>query len=327
MITCLLYPYSECVITATTIKQAKKMVEEKIEGELIKKLSPVLLYYYQQGLIKISYSDDEVRVDFLFNGSKIIVLPSADSSRGARATVLNYEECRLLKKGVVDSVFEPMGRPRQAKFLSNEKYANDKRWLEQAKSIYITSNRFKSEWFWKTFKDTVEGCYLDKKIRYNFFASDIFLAIHHGIKSEGDLIKAKKSMSDIDFRAEMLNETIGESENSFFSLEMFRKNQVIKNAFYPPTENDIIFDKNNIFSNKKSNEYRFIWVDFAWANSTGRVENDNTIIGCTNCFWNGERFIRNNVYLETHEASDSDGTDLRIRELFYDFSADYLVMD
>ena len=49
MCKCLLFPYSEVVLTATTIKQAEKMVREKMEGELCKKLSPVLKYYYEKG--------------------------------------------------------------------------------------------------------------------------------------------------------------------------------------------------------------------------------------------------------------------------------------
>ena len=59
-----------------------------------------------------------------------------------------------MKKGIIDSVFEKMAHPRQAKYLDNPVYANDPRWLEECKSIYITSARYKYEWFWNTFKDT-----------------------------------------------------------------------------------------------------------------------------------------------------------------------------
>ena len=31
-------------------------------------------------------------------------------------------------------------------FLTNPKYAGDKRWIEECQSIYITSARFKNEW-------------------------------------------------------------------------------------------------------------------------------------------------------------------------------------
>lgn len=102
---CLLKPYTEAVITASTIDQGRKMVDQKIRNELIKKLSPVLRYMYDKNMINIKSSKDEVEVTF-FNGSSIKVLPPVDSSRGTRATVLVYEECRLLKKGDVDSIFE-----------------------------------------------------------------------------------------------------------------------------------------------------------------------------------------------------------------------------
>lgn len=105
VIYCLLYPYGYVVITASTVDQAKKMVDNKIRNELILKLSPVLHYMYQKGLIEITSSTDRAEVSF-FNGSSITVMPALDSSRGARASFLVYEECRLLRKGDIDSIFE-----------------------------------------------------------------------------------------------------------------------------------------------------------------------------------------------------------------------------
>ena len=55
MCKCLLYPYSEVHITSSTIPQATKMMKEKMEGELCKKLSPVLKYYYEHESIKFHY--------------------------------------------------------------------------------------------------------------------------------------------------------------------------------------------------------------------------------------------------------------------------------
>ena len=40
---CLLYPYSEVHLTSSTIPQATKMVKDKMENELCKKLSPKIL--------------------------------------------------------------------------------------------------------------------------------------------------------------------------------------------------------------------------------------------------------------------------------------------
>jgi hypothetical protein len=196
---CLLYPYSEVHLTSSTINQAKKMVSDKIERELCDKLSPVLKYMKDNGLIKFHYGKDEIRVDFLINGSKLWVDPADEQSRGGRATLLIYEECRLLKKGIIDSVFEKMAHPRQAMFLSNPKYAGNPRWIEECQSIYITSARFKTEWFWNTFKTIVAESYNNHTISHSFFAGDIFLSIMFGLKTKADYYKAKKMSGELDF--------------------------------------------------------------------------------------------------------------------------------
>lgn len=193
-----LYPYSEVVITSSTLPQANKMVEDKIRDELIKKLSPYLLYMYEKEYIIITKADDGYKIVNTLNGSILRVLPCLDSSRGVRATLLIYEECRLLKKGIIDSVFEKMAHPRQAKYLEKPEYASNPRWLEECQSIYITSARFKFEWFWRTFKDCVTGYYVDKKTRYNIFAGDIFMSIANGLKTWGDYRKSKKMSGEMD---------------------------------------------------------------------------------------------------------------------------------
>lgn len=176
-----------------------------MEDELCKKLSPILKYYYDNGLITFHYGKDEIRVDFEMNQSHIWVDVADESSRGGRATLLIYEECRLLKKSIIDSVFEKMAHPRQAIFLTLPQYQNEdgtplKRWVEECQSIYITSARLKQEWFWSTFKKVVQECYTNKHIPYNFFAGDIFLSMAFGLKTKSDYFKAKEQSTDLDFR-------------------------------------------------------------------------------------------------------------------------------
>ena len=322
-----LYPYSEIHLTATTLNQAKKMVSEKMEGELCKKLSPILNYYYKEGLIEFHYGKDEIRVDFLFNGSKLWVDPAMDSARGGRATLLIYEECRLLKKGIIDSVFEKMAHPRQAMFLTLPEYSGDARWIEECQSIYITSARFKSEWFWRLFKNIVSESIMNKKIPYNFFAGDIFLSICHGLKTKSDYFKARKQSGELDFRMEDLNEMLSEAEDAFFSREAFKKNQLIKKAFKPPTAQDISTNENLGNRIKLDNEKRLLWIDYAFANTTGVEANDNSVIGCLSLVENESRHKRIIDYVTTHSASDSFGMERRVRELFWDYKADYIVLD
>lgn len=323
----LLYPYSEVVITASTIAQANVIVEKKIRDELIKKLSPYLLYLYEKEYLVITKSDDGYKIVCTLNGSTLEVLPCTESSRGRRATLLIYEECRLLKKGMIDSVFEKMAHPRQAKYLDNPKYANNKRWLEECQSIYITSARFKFEWFWRTFKDCVTGYYNDKKTRYNIFAGDIFLSIANGLKTWGDLRKSKKMSSEMDVRMEDYNEMIGEAEDAFFKMQNFKENQIIEKSFTPPTNIDVYIGTDLGNAKKKDNEIRLVVTDYAFANTTSREANDNTIILLMSLHWKGNRFERYVDYIEGHPASDSLGAADRARELFWDYQADYFIPD
>lgn len=78
--TALLKPYSEIHITATTIPQAKKMVQEKMDREACEKLSPILKYLKDEGKIVFKYGD-QIVVEF-WNGSRIWVDVADDSSRG-----------------------------------------------------------------------------------------------------------------------------------------------------------------------------------------------------------------------------------------------------
>lgn len=196
-----LYPYSEIVITSSTIPQASKLVEKKMRDELIKKLSPYLLYMYEHEYIVITKSNTSdggaYTIENKLNGSTITVLPCLESARGQRSTLNIYEESRLLKKTIIDSVFEPMGHARQAKYLLNPKY-NTKRWQEPARSFYISSARYSYEWFAKKFNDTVVNYYASKHDRYTPFAQDIFTAIEDGSRTWADYRKTKKSMSDVD---------------------------------------------------------------------------------------------------------------------------------
>lgn len=324
-----LYPYAEVVITSSTIAQAAKMVEKKIRDELIKKLSPYLLYMYEHEYIvitKSNTSDGGYTVENKLNGSTIVVLPCLDSARGSRSTWNIYEEARLLKKSLIDSVFSPMGHSRQAKYLLKKEYQT-KRWLEKPRSTYITSARFKFEWFWRKYKDTVTDYYLSDHETYIPFAEDIFAAIEDGTRTWADYRKNKRQMAQIDFDCEILNIMIGEAEDAFFKFQTCKESQTINKCFRPPSPIDIYMQKDLGNKPKGENEVRIVVVDYAFANTTGKDKNDNTIIACFSGIWNNNRLIRNVEYMEGHEASDSVGAMLRARELFWDYDADYLVPD
>lgn len=332
VIKCLLYPYTLVVITASTLDQGAKMVREKIDLELCDKLSPVLKWMKDNDLITINIARDNVKVTF-FNNSIIRVLPPEDSSRGSRASVLIYEECRLLKKRDVDSIFEPMMQPRQAQYLNLPQYQDEdgevkKEYIEEGISIYITSARYKVEWFWTMFKQCVKNMYCDNKVPYNIFAGDIFMAIKYGLKTRGDWAKIQSSVNDLDLRMEYLNEMIGEIEDAYFTHQNFINCQKLRKAFYPATNLQINTSNYKRYRKKYTNETRILVVDFAMSNTVkGSDETDNTVIGCMSGVYKNKYISRSLEYMETIGGGESELTNKRIHELFWDYKADYIILD
>lgn len=333
-IQCLLYPNTHIVLTATTIKTAKKMVTDKMQDELCGRFSPVLNWMKENELITFHYRDEEIVVNFHMNDSWIRVLPAVDGSRGERANALVFEECRLLKKNIVDSVFLPMRSARVPAYRTLPEYAEDSRLVERTKIIYLTSTRYKHEWFWNQWKTCVNNVFAKTKLVYNVFAGDIQTSIYHKFKTKEDVDADKAQMSDLEVRMELYNEPMGEVEGSFYSLSLFNMNRAIKQPFIPPTIEEYIVDYMRgevpFFREKKEDEIRLLYIDFAFTDTVvGRHASDNTVIGCMSGYpnENKSRYLRNCEYMETFSGGDKDETLKRIRELFMLYDADIIVLD
>lgn len=126
---------------------------------------------------------------------------------------------------------------------------------------------------------------------------------------------------------EDLNEMVGEAEDAFFTIQSFRDNQVQKQCFRPPTLVQLYTNENIGNLPKNNEEIRLIISDFAFANTTSREKNDNTIIMFMSLHWKGNRFERHLDYIEGFPASDSLGAADRIRGLIWDYNADYYILD
>lgn len=244
-----------------------------------------------------------------------------------RSTWNIYEEARLLKKSIIDSVFEPMGHCRPTPYLLKKEYQT-KRWLEKARSTYITSARYKFEWFFRTFKNVVTQYYTSEHEIYIPFAEDIFAAIDDGSRTWADYRKNKRSMNEIDFRAEILNEMLGEAEDAFFGYEQFKNAQTLSKCFKPLTPLQFIMGEEVDFPKKKENEIRLIAADFAFTETKSATnESDFTQFVCVSGKWKKDHFERQVDFLETWQANDDDGAVMRLKELYYDYDADYIIPD
>ena len=122
---------------------------------------------------------------------------------------------------------------------------------------------------------------------------------------------------------------VGEAEDAFFKKDLFKKNQVLKKAFTPPTPESISMSIDLHNRPKLEKEFRLLWIDYAFADTTGSEENDKSVIGCYSIFYDTEKekFRRICDYITTHPASDSFGMERKIRELKWDYKADYVVLD
>ena len=335
-ITCLLYPKSTVVITATTKPTARKMVKNKMEKELCGGFSPKLKYLYDNGYIKFKYSEEETSVNFLFNGSKILVLPEVEASAGERATLLIFEEVRLSKASIINRIFMPMRYARPADYKLKEEFKKDKRLVERAKVVYLTSTSYTFEWWFEKWRQIVGGFFNKKsKLKYGIFCADIFTSIYHGFttQEEFDAIKEDPTVSEEEVLMEYYNEPQGGVDGSFYSMEKFKENQVIENGFIPPTVHDFVFKYNRgekpWFREKRFEEVRVIYVDFAGTDTSGKEGNDNTVIGCMCGYPNKRRtrIIRDTEYMEIKSGGEKEETEKRIRELFFFYDADVFVYD
>ena len=335
-ITCLLYPKSTVVITATTKPTARKMVKNKMEKELCGGFSPKLKYLYENGYIKFKYSEEETSVNFTFNDSKILVLPEVEASAGERATLLIFEEVRLSKANIINRIFMPMRYARPADYKLKEEYKKDKRLVEKAKVVYLTSTSYTFEWWFEKWRQIVGGFFNKRsKLKYGIFCGDIFTSIYHGFttQEEFDAIKEDPTVSEEEVLLEYYNCPLGGVDGSFYSMEKFKENQVIENGFIPPTIHDFVFKYNRgekpWFRDKRFEEVRAVYVDFAGTDTSGKEGNDNTVIGCMCGYPNKQRsrIIRDTEYMEIKSGGEKEETEKRIRELIFFYDADVFIYD
>lgn len=314
---CILYPNTKVVIVAKKSGQAALIITEKIQKELMN-MSPIL----KKEIVEIH--DKQGIQDCIFaNGSSIKVVVLNDSARGERSNCIIFEEFRLLDKSLVDSIIIPFNVSRKPPYASLDEYADLPQ--EQSQQIYISSAWWKSAWIWKTVVEQATNMVNNKKSVVA--ANDMWLSIDSGIKTKEDIFGEKATMDSYTFAMEYENQMIGEGNNSYYVLKDFDNVRRIKQPFYPLWKDEITKygRKNNPrYATKRPNELRVIAVDIAM--KAGR-ENDNTIIHLISSTAEDYGYQRNVVYSESFNGTSTSVQAMRIKQLFYEFRADYVVLD
>ena len=329
----ILYPHSEIVLASSTKGQAKLLVSKKIQQELMGKSSVL-----RKEILKIKDSQNEVIVYFR-NQSTITVIPANDNGRGYRSNVLVREEFRQIKKSIEDSVLSPFQIIRQTPYIMDDYYKDIPELQEEMVDIYISSSWYDNgeNWMWtivdQAFDEMLKGkatCLL---------AFDESIALMHKIKTMRYFQKERKKQDTLTWQLEFMNMRLKENRSAFFTYSMLQQNQRSKRPFYPRTLTDFKAGKKNAyFIPKQSGEIRIVAVDMAFVENK---RNDNSVYSCMRLLPERTTYHRESSkdvevdngyrrivsYLESIQGGDTMKQAIRIRELFEDFAADYIVLD
>lgn len=337
----ILYPNTKVVVASGSKKQASLIVKEKIQKELMPKSENL-----RREIKKITTNANDIEVTF-HNGSSIVVVVAGEGALGYRSTVLIFEEFKRIDKYIVDKVLKPFQMARPAQFRTNEKceqygvkYRENDEFLEEAVNIYISSAAPTSHWMGKLLKDTIGSKYKDNTSC--MLATDYSIALKHAIKTRAQLIEAKRTTDPITWREEYENEMLREGANAYFTYGLLTKNQTNKKAFYPRRYEDVRSKKKNPYSIPKQNgEIRIVACDMAFIERSNK--NDNSCFTCIRVLPESITYESSNIdgktieiksgyrripsYIEANPGSDVDKQAIRIKQLYYDFEADYVVLD
>lgn len=328
---CLLYKGTKFRIGAQTEKQAKLIVSEKIIDELCD-WSPVL----KKEIEDYSTRNNDIYVKFR-NGSKITVFVANENARGLRSNAICREETRQIKKKVEDSVISPFQTPRKPKYLFRSEYKNNKDLREQPVDIYISSSWYDDDnWMWDIADQALDA--MKKHKQGVMLAFDESIALKHELKTIEQLIKEKKKQDPITWKIEFLNLKVRDSISSYFTYSMLVNRQVSRHVFYPYSTIDFKMGKKNRYNIPKlDNEIRVISNDIAFVAGD---QNDNSVYSCIRAIPESTTYSndvneievkkgyrRQYPYIESNQIGDTTLQAIRIRQLFEDFGADYIVID
>lgn len=227
---------------------------------------------------------------------------------------------------MVDKVLRKfLTAPRHPLYLDNPKYAH---LTERNKEIYMTSAYFKKHWSWEKVQAYCTNLVDDSK-KYFVCGLPYQLSIAENLLQREAV---EDEMSEEDFNSitwdmEMGCMFYGESEDAFFSYENFLESRTIPMAFYPSHVYNNVGGGSLKPPPKKDGEIRLVCVDVAVMGSK-RHKNDATAIHILQLVPNSRgQFTRNLVYSTSMDGGHSEVQGLKVRKLYEDMYADYIVID
>lgn len=217
---CVLYPNTKVVIASGVKKQAKLIITEKIEKELMQYPN------FAREIKQIRSSSNEAMVVF-HNGSTIEAVTSSENSRGYRGNILILEEFRMIDENILKTVLKPfLNVYRQPPYLKKEQYRH---LTEENIEVYISSAWYTSHWMWKSMKAARDAMLKGRDTM--IFSLDYLTSIYHGLLSKERINKERESsdFDEVSFMMEYENLMYGQNSNALFKLNDITKNRTLKN--------------------------------------------------------------------------------------------------
>ena len=315
---CILYPGTKICIAAGQLKQSKRIIE------VIQELSQNS-YNLKNEIDSIKMSNQEIICTFK-NGSYVKVVTASEGSRGQRCHILVLDEYRMISEDVLNTVLRKfVSDERHPPYIDIPEYAQKR---ERNKQIYLTSAWFKDHWSYRKVEDFYKEMTNGKK----FFVCGLpyQLSIKEGLYSAEQAYEemSESTFNETGWDREMCCIWTGDTEGSFFNAEAINRNRKIKFPLIPFSLSSKFGGKNMTIPRKGKDEIRIISADIALMRSSKKVENDATSIFVNQMIPNARgRFYNNIVYAEAHEGETTQNQALRLRRLFEEYEADYIVID
>ena len=221
--------------------------------------------------------------------------------------------------------------------MLNPFYGENKVLQEDPVDIYISSSWVDDgHWMWGIVDQAFEGM-----LKHNgsiLLTFDESITLKHHLKTLKQMIREKRKQDPVTWKIEFLNLRVKDSLSSYFTYSMLMKRQISKHVFYPRNALDFRSGKKNKYAIPKlDNEIRVISNDIAFVAGD---QNDNSVYSCIrgipeSITYENENhsievkqgFRREYPYIESNQIGDTTLQAIRIRQLYDDFDADYIVID
>ena len=221
----ILYPGMAIGIVSGNGNQARMVIKQKIEGELIKNEN------IKREISNIKTSADDCIVS-LKNGSSIRAITlgtnqKGDNARGWRFQLVLVDEARLVKDSTLTEVIRPMIKtPRQNAIDLHDKYPDNP--IEKGRMIYISSAWLKTCDLYQKFLNFYHAM-INGDLHYFVASLDYKVGIDAGLFSqeEIDLEKESPDMSLDKFDYEYNGVFVGSSNDSYYPYSLTNKCRVL----------------------------------------------------------------------------------------------------